>query len=133
MSKSNELQQLLSLASRLQFIEKNDDSKSTKKAYSDADIELLTKRFNAFSEKYNFEKSQIVKWKSGLKNRRFPFENQPAIVVDILNPPLIHEADAGTPYFREPLDILLGFIDEKDGDFVVFHFDSRRFEPYETK
>lgn len=132
MSKSNELQQLLSLALQQQ-IEKSNNAKNTKKAYSEADIELLTRSFNTFSEKHNFEKFQIVKWKTGLKNRKLPFENQPAIVVDILNPPLIHKEEAGSPYFREPLDILLGFIDEIDDDFVVFHFDSRRFEPYETK
>lgn len=92
----------------------------------------LEKRLNVFLQEHSFKKAQIVKWKNGLRNKRYPFENQPAIVVDILNPPLINEEDSGTPYFREPMDILLGFIHE-DGDFDVLHYDSRRFEPYETK
>jgi len=32
-------------------------------------------------------------------------------------------------YYRERLDILLGFPDEDD-EFCVLHYDSRRFEPY---
>ena len=36
--------------------------------------------------------------------------------------------DSGSPYFREPLDIVLGFVDG-DGDFITYHFDSRRFAP----
>ena len=39
--------------------------------------------------------------------------------------------DASTPYYREPLDVVLGLTDE-DGDFLCFHFDSRRFEPFES-
>jgi hypothetical protein len=75
----------------------------------------------------------IVYWKKGLKNRRFPKEDDPAIVIelveddDVRNP----QEDSGSPYFREPLDIILGFIDP-DGDFVMYHFDSRRFERREN-
>jgi len=36
--------------------------------------------------------------------------------------------DSGSPYFREPLDIVLGFLNG-DGDFITYHFDSRRFAP----
>jgi hypothetical protein len=101
------------------------------KIYTDEDVEDLKKRNTLFSQKYNFNKNDIVKWKKGLKNRKFPTENQPAIIVDILNPPLKNtEQEAGSPYFRESLDVILGIIDEKRGDFIVFHYDSRRFEPY---
>lgn len=31
--------------------------------------------------------------------------------------------------YREPLDLLLGIL-HKDGDFLMYHFDSRRFQPY---
>ena len=38
--------------------------------------------------------------------------------------------DSGTPYFNEPLDLILGLIDE-EGDFAIFYYDKRRFEPLE--
>ena len=73
----------------------------------------------------------LAMWKPGLKNRRFPLYGQPAIVVEKLDPPLLdHEAEAGSTYYREPLDVLLGIL-HKDGDFLVYHFDSHRFQPYQ--
>lgn len=130
MSKSDELQQLLSIINQQEI----DNIETSNKSYTESDIELLKTRFNDFSKENRFERNQIVKWKNGLKNRLLPFENQPAIVIDILSPPLVsQEEEAGSPYFREPLDILLGFIDEKNQIFILFHYDSRRFEPYETK
>ncbi len=75
---------------------------------------------------------QMVTWKPGLKNRRFPAYGQPAIVVERLTIPILdHEAEAGSPYYREPLDVLLGIL-RRDGDFLVYHFDSRRFQPYQA-
>ena len=101
------------------------------KCYSKSDIDELKQRNESFLEKYKFEKKQILKWKKGLKNRILPMENQPVIVVDILNPPLLStEKESGSPYFHESLDIILGFIDEKHDHFIVFHYDSQRFEPY---
>lgn len=76
---------------------------------------------------------QLAMWKPGLKNRRFPAYGQPAVVVDLLDPPRVdHEDEAGSPYYREPLDVLLGIL-RKDGDFLVYHFDRRRFQPYENR
>ncbi|MBK8536933.1 MAG: hypothetical protein IPL59_18675 [Candidatus Competibacteraceae bacterium] len=74
---------------------------------------------------------QLAMWKPGLKNRRFPAYGQPAIVVERLDPPILdHEEEAGVTYYREPLDMLLGVL-HKDGDFLIYHFDSRRFQIYE--
>lgn len=73
----------------------------------------------------------LAMWKPGLKNRRFPAYGQPAIVVELLDPPLLdHEEEAGMTYYREPLDMQMGIL-HRDGDFLVYHFDSRRFQPYE--
>ncbi len=70
-------------------------------------------------------------WKPGLKNKRFPAYGHPAIVVELLDPPLLdHEEEAGMTYYREPLDMQMGIL-HRDGDFLVYHFDSRRFQPYE--
>ncbi len=73
----------------------------------------------------------LAAWKPGLKNRRFPAYGQPAMVVEVIDPPLIdHEDEAGSPYYREPLGLLLGIL-HQDGDFLVYHFDPRRFQPHE--
>src|SRR3546814_14058437 len=48
----------------------------------------------------------------------------------MLSPPVIDGTfESGSTYFREPLDIIIGFVDE-DGDFLNYHADARRFEPY---
>ncbi len=74
----------------------------------------------------------LATWKPGLKNRRFPAYGQPAIVVERLSAPILdHETEAGMTYYREPLDVLLGIL-HQEGDFLVYHFDSRRFQPYEA-
>lgn len=74
----------------------------------------------------------LATWKPGLKNRRFPTYGHPAIVVEQLSTPILdHETEAGMTYYREPLDLLLGIL-HREGDFLVFHFDSRRFQPYEA-
>jgi hypothetical protein len=72
----------------------------------------------------------LIKWKAGLKNKKKPRYEEPGIVVAVLDKPIYGKTDeSGSSYFQEPLDVLVGFIDD-DTDFVVFHFDSRRFMPY---
>lgn len=74
----------------------------------------------------------LATWKPGLKNRCFPTYGHPAIVVERLSTPILnHETEAGMTYYREPLDLLLGIL-HREGDFLVYHFDSRRFQPYEA-
>lgn len=75
----------------------------------------------------------LAMWKPGLKNRRFPAYGQPVIVVERLSAPIFDKAmESGSPYYREPLDIVLG-IAWRNGDFLVFHFDGRRFQPYDKQ
>lgn len=83
----------------------------------------------ASSPANGFHPGQIVQWKSGLKNRRLPEYGQPAIVMDVLNPPVYDTSKdlAGSNLFREPLTLVLGLHDS-DGDFLCYHFDGRRFE-----
>lgn len=77
-----------------------------------------------------FRVGDIVVWRNGLKNRTYPDYGTPAIVVEVLSPPLIDTIDdSGSAYFRESLNLRLGVIDER-GDFLTFVYDGRRFEHY---
>ena len=106
----------------------------------EADLDLegdvaaaLRERFAKFQEHHAFQPGDLVTWKPGLKNRRFPAYGQPAVVMQVLDPPLYDsENDSGDTYFREPLDLILGlFLPEGPhrGDFLTWHFDGRRFQP----
>ena len=78
---------------------------------------------------HSFTKGQIVIWKPGLKNRAFPDYGEPAIVTAVLPTPLFDpgEASAASPYFQEPLTLVIGTF--QDDDLVEFRVDGRRFEP----
>lgn len=84
---------------------------------------------------HTFRKGQLVRWKAGLKNRSTPAYNEVAVVRDVLADPVFDECEqgkcAGTPYFGEPLTLVLAFLDS-DGDFLEFRYDGRRFEPAES-
>jgi len=129
MSDVDKQAKLLALLEKLSEVQTNDAAISTEEIYDESYIDKLKIAYNSMLELHKFSKGQIVKWKKGLKNRRLPKENQPAIVWDVLSEPIIQDdRDAGTPYFREPLDIALALLD-KEGDLVIFHYDSKRFEP----
>lgn len=87
---------------------------------------------DAMDTLHTFRRGQLVRWKPGLKNRGLPAYNEVAVVRDVLTVPVFDECDqtscAGTPYFREPLTLVLAVLDP-DGDFIEFHYDGRRFEP----
>jgi len=98
--------------------------------YGEEYIAQLKSVCKSFLKKESLEVGQIVKWKENLKNRKLPHKNQPAIVIAILYQPVIStDKEAGSPYFLENLDIILGII-VGDGTFLTFYYDSRRFEPY---
>ena len=90
----------------------------------------LIRAFESMLKKNPFKPNQLVRWKEGLKNKALPEYNQPAIVWEILpkarfDNPKAHVA--GSPYFHEPLDMVLAVMDEDE--FVLLHYDSRRLEP----
>jgi hypothetical protein len=73
-----------------------------------------------------------VRWKSGLKNRKFCDYGEPAIVTAVLPSPIFDpsEVAAASPYFQEPLTLIIGTF--RDDDFLEFRIDGRRFEPFES-
>jgi hypothetical protein len=93
-------------------------------------IASLRKQHDVFREHHDFKPGDIVVWKPGCKNRRRPSYGEPAIVAEVLDTPVSGDTvDSGTAYFREPLDLIIGLLDE-DGDYYLFHVDKRRFKPY---
>lgn len=91
---------------------------------------LLAKKVDLLLQKHKFKVGDSVQWKNGLRNKKLPKEGEEAIVLEILTDPILnHETETGIPYFREPLDLVLAVLDE-DNDLVIFHYDSRRFQPY---
>eukprot|EP01105_Mastigella_eilhardi_P004134 TRINITY_DN1547_c0_g1_i1.p1 TRINITY_DN1547_c0_g1~~TRINITY_DN1547_c0_g1_i1.p1 ORF type:complete len:253 (+),score=81.00 TRINITY_DN1547_c0_g1_i1:57-761(+) len=75
-----------------------------------------------------FQPGDLVHWKPGLKNKKRPAENETCVVLEVLPAPVYDmQKSAGTPYFLEPLSLKLGLLDS-DGEFMVFHYDARRFE-----
>jgi hypothetical protein len=93
--------------------------------------ERLRRAHEQWNRKHDFKTGQLVKWKKGLRNKKSPGEGEPAIVMEVLPVPVCDQSNgAGTAYFRENLDVILGVLDG-EGDLVSFHFDSRRFEPWE--
>ncbi len=97
----------------------------------------LQERAQLFAQAHRFAPGDLVTWKPGLKNRRVPHSGQPAVVLEVLKEPVFDsEKDSGSPYFREPLDVVLGLFVEDGphrGDFLNWHFDSRRFKPWSGK
>jgi len=89
----------------------------------------LKQALNCFLEepKRPFRVGDVVYWKEGCANRKRPKVDEPAVVLEVLPHPVYgDEKSAGTPYFHEPLDIVLGMLDS-DGDLTRYCFDKRRF------
>jgi hypothetical protein len=100
------------------------------KSYGEDHLVQLKEACEKFLQQENFEVGQIVKWKKGLNNRKLPHQNQPAVIVGLLDEPVIdRDGESGSPYFLEKLDIILGIISDDD-TFLTFYYDSSRFESY---
>jgi hypothetical protein len=100
-----------------------------------APAELRRRKLKELSDRldrnHTFTKGQFVTWKPGLRNRRTPDYREPAIVREVLPGPIFDpsESAAASPYFQEPLTIIIGTY--LDDDLAEFRVDGRRFEPFE--
>lgn len=94
----------------------------------------LLARCRSLQEHHVFAPGDLVTWKPGLKNRRLPRYGHPAVVVEVLDSPVIDgEQESGSTYFRESLDLILGLLCETGparGELLTWHFDGRRFQPW---
>jgi len=89
----------------------------------------LKRQFEVFSEPppRPFRPGDIIKWKEGCSNRKRPKLDEYGVVIEVLPEPLYgKEKSAGSPYFHEPLDLVIGLLDN-DGDLVRYCYDKRRF------
>lgn len=129
MTEQDSIAELLKQALQEDIQEKNLNNEEDKNNYGEEYISQLRTACDNFLKKEVFKVGQIVKWKPNLKNRRLPHKTQPAIVVSVLNEPIVSNKDeSGSPYFLENLDIILGIIER--GSFFTFYYDSSRFETY---
>lgn len=93
---------------------------------------MLGIAFKTFKMSHSFQYGSFVRWKPGMKNRKHPAYGEPAIVMEMLPTAILDkksEGDSTSALFREPLDLVLGVFTTHDGEFLLFHYDSRRFEP----
>lgn len=77
-----------------------------------------------------FKVGDYVEWKPHCVDKRVPARGQPAIIVEVLDGPIFDTSQdsASSPYFRQPLDIILGTVDD-EGDMIIHHHNSRCFQP----
>ncbi|WP_226590260.1 hypothetical protein [Microseira wollei] len=128
MSKQQDIRE--EIAALLKSLQERESIGAEKESYGEEYIAKLKTACSNFLKQESFQVGQLVKWKENLKNRKIPYKNQPAIVVAVLDDPIIsNEQESGSPYFRESLDIVLGVLVD-DNTFLTFYYDSRRFETY---
>ena len=62
---------------------------------------VLRERLRRLQQPHRFQVGDLVTWKPGLKNRRVPLTGQPAVVVALLDEPLLDsEQESGSTYYR---------------------------------
>lgn len=97
--------------------------------------QTLRMRLACLQERHAFAPGDLVTWKPGMANRTAPGPGRPALVIEVLAEPVFDPTqEAGRPYFREPLDIVLGLLIEEGehrGDFITLYLDSRRLKPWQ--
>ena len=98
---------------------------------------VLLERYALLNTSHAFKPGDLVCWKPGMRNRRVPAYGTPAVVLEVLETPIPDsDKESGSTYFHEPLSLVLGLFWNRDpgrGDFVAFHFDGRRFEPWDPE
>lgn len=89
----------------------------------------LRNTLQVYQRANSFEPGDLIKWKPFMKNRLYPADSEPAIVVAVLPEPVYDNSQtAASPYFREALDLVCGVI--QDDVFITYHLSSARMEHY---
>lgn len=86
------------------------DQRAYREATTDPNyVTQLTATAELYRNTEKFEIGQLVQWKKSMRNRPFPIESAPSVVVDILESPAVVDIDG--ELLIEPRDLLIGFLD----------------------
>lgn len=119
------------ISSRLLHMRTEEHHPKGPKLLLEHEIEVLKGVLHSFQTVHQFTVGMIVRQKLGCAYINLLGNNKIGIVVEILPTPIVESIkDSSSAYFRQPLDMLVGCRPD-DGDFAIFHVDSRRFEPVE--
>lgn len=126
-----ELRELVDIIEKIQTTHTEQDIK--------VELDVATRLYKLRSNLESYSKlsesievGDILVWKEGLKNRKYPKYDEPCIVVEKLNEPIINDAvGINSAYYKEVNDIKLGII-MPGNEFVTFYFDSKRFTKFEN-
>lgn len=84
----------------------------------------------AFLHTNKFARGSMVKWKPGMRVARLLAYGQPAVVLQVLNEPVVDEsASAMDPSRSYRCDLLIG-VETPNHQFMTFYADSRRLEHF---
>lgn len=76
-----------------------------------------------------FEPGNLVQWKPGMKNHKFPDYGQPMVVLEVMTGARMG-GEVGTPMQFEPASIRIAIIDNDDEEFMAYGYDANRLMPY---
>lgn len=81
----------------------------------------------AFFQPLTLKQGDTLVWKDGMRDKRYPEIGQPIIVSQTYATPRQGDTEPDSRYATGILDFAAVFIDDEDGDFMEYAFDSRRF------
>lgn len=114
-----------------EIFSRNDDDDDRPKVSRAGEIECLRDALAAFQRVERLEPGMIVRQKPACTHYVEHSDNKLGIVVALLPSAIIKEdGDPTTSSYRQPMDMVVG-IWHPEGKFLLFHVDSRRYEPAE--
>ncbi|EAA8759597.1 hypothetical protein LB105_003640 [Salmonella enterica] len=113
----------MNLSELLNEASKEMNRRNNEKKASIEEIKDFITRLNQKPER-PFKYGDIVTWKDGMKNRRFPDYDERGVISEVLDTPIPCPDDTGSQYYMEPQDVKVVVF--RDGEFCEYMFDSRR-------
>ncbi len=124
----SEIEKALARAVMQSIIEDSNDEESSRRP-PEIEARRIIDFFKDLNNTSTFKPGDLVTWKRGLKNGKFPKMNYPAIVSRVYETPILrNDMESGSNHYREPLDLVI-LVDTGD-EVSEFHVDSRRFQLY---
>ncbi|WAG00113.1 hypothetical protein NRZ31_04905 [Aeromonas dhakensis] len=89
-----------------------------------ADLQQLKATFDA---EHVFAPGDVIQWKPGMRDRNYPAYGTPAIVLEVLSPPIQQCDDISTCSAPAKHDLVIGI--NMKGELIHYYADSRRYQP----